>query len=363
MHRVIYNSPNGLFAGSGVPVRVNLSFGLEGEHASAREASKISRLLEEPSPPDLIMDLSVERVDPEPWQIARPLFAGPIGLLPHYLLSSETRGLDANALLARIDDLLSNGVNFITIHCSPTMELFKQARRERLTPVTSRGGGVVVRDMLINGRSRSIFAEIFADICAIAASYGSVINLGTAFRAASVAEGLDSVVREEVLIQADFVRRARTAGVAVVLEGPGHIRLAQLRDYWAMVAPLEVTPMPLGPIVSDRYPGMDHVASAIGAAHLMSLSRGGIINAVTAAEHLGGVPNFRQMQEGLRAAQVAAQSASISYDDGALEAEQAVSRRRAELESCVLDSQDAGCSRCQRLCPLISTSYASPIPV
>lgn len=360
MHRVAYNSPNRLLAGSGVPVRVNMSFGLEAEHAGAREASKITRILGEPSPPDLLMDLSVEKMDPEPWQVARPLFAGPIGLLPHYLSFSETKGLDGDALLARTDHLLNHGVNFVTVHCSPTMALFERARRERLTPLTSRGGGIVIRDMLINNRSRSIFADIFDDICVIAAGYGAVINLGTAFRAASVAEGLDGVVRAELSIQADYVRRARAAGVAVVLEGPGHIRLEQIRDYWKAIEPLEVTPMPLGPIVSDRFAAMDHVASAIGAAHLMSLSHGGIVNAVTAAEHLGGVPNFRQMREGLRAAQVAAQAASISYDSDALEAEEAVSRRRSELESCVVDGQEAGCSRCQRLCPLVSTAYTVP---
>jgi phosphomethylpyrimidine synthase len=362
MHHVEYNSPNRLRAGSELPVRVNLSFGLEMLEAAGRETVKVERLLSGETRPDLMMDLSVERADREPWQVARELFDGPLGLLPHYLLFSASEGLDPADLLARIKAVFELGINFITIHCSPTLALFEQARRERLTPITSRGGGIVVRDMLINGRSRSVFAKIFDDICAIAAQYGGVINLGTAFRAASVADGFDAVSREEIVIQAQFVHRARALGVQVVLEGPGHIRLSDLSDYWAMIAPLGVTPMPLGPIVSDRYSGMDHVASAIGAARFMSLSRGGIINAVTAAEHLGGVPNLRQMEEGLRAAQVAAQAASLEFDCAAFEAEAEICRRRASLESCVLHTEDAGCSRCQRLCPLISASYSREVP-
>lgn len=361
MHRVSYNSPNRLRAGSALPVRVNLSFGLEMLEAAGRETAKIERLLSAETRPDLMMDLSVERADREPWQVARELFDGPLGLLPHYLLFSASEGLDPANLLARIESVFKRGINFITIHCTPTLGLFKRAKRERLTPITSRGGGIIVRDMLINGRSRSLFAQIFDDVCAIAAQYGGVINLGTAFRAASVADGLDAIVREETAIQAQFVQKARKLGVQVVLEGPGHIRLSELSDYWGMIAPLDVTPMPLGPIVSDRFSGMDHVASAIGAARFMSLSGGGIINAVTAAEHLGGVPNLRQMEEGLRAAQVAAQAASLDFDGTAFEAEAEVSRRRARLESCVLHSQDAGCSRCQRLCPLISASYSREV--
>lgn len=290
MHHVEYNSPNRLRAGSELPVRVNLSFGLEMLEAAGREITKVERLLSGETRPDLMMDLSVERAEREPWQAARELFDGPLGLLPHYLLFSPSEGLDPAALLARIDSVFELGINFITIHCSPTLTLFEQARHQRLTPITSRGGGITVRDMLINGRSRSLYAEIFDDICAIAVQYGGVINLGTTFRAPSVADGFDEIVRQEIIIQSQFVHRARALGAQIVLEGPGHIRLSELDDYWAMVAPLGVTPMPLGPIVSDRFSGMDHVASAIGAARFMSLSRGGIINAVTAVEHLGGVP-------------------------------------------------------------------------
>lgn len=89
----------------------------------------------------------------------------------------------------------------------------------------------------------------------------------------------------------------------------------------------------------------------------MSLSRGGIINAVTAVEHLGGVPNLRQTIEGLRAAQVAAQAVSLEFDIAAFEKEAEICRRRSSLESCVLHTENAGCSRCQQLCPLISASY------
>ncbi|MCG6204618.1 phosphomethylpyrimidine synthase ThiC [Rhodopseudomonas sp. HC1] len=357
MAHVTYNSPDRLRVGAGLPVRVNLSFGVENSSKAHREISKISALLGGSLRPDLLMDLSIEAIDPEPWAVIRSVFSGPIGMLPHYTLFSESRGLEEDALLERIRNVTSRGVNFITIHCSPTRQLFELACRVRKIPTTSRGGGVVIRDMLINDRKRSIFALLFPDICRIASDAGTVINLGTAFRSATVADGLDDVVKEEIRIQAEYVEVARSQGVKVVLEGPGHIRADQLSDYWRLIEPLDVPPMPLGPMVSDRYPIGDHIASAIGAAQFMSLSRGGVINAITAVEHQGGVPNLRQMQEGLQAALVAAQVASTSYCEDAMREEQLIANRRAARQSCVMDSKETGCSRCERLCPLVHKAY------
>jgi phosphomethylpyrimidine synthase len=354
---VAYNSPNKLIAGTGFPVRVNLSFGIEKPNARERELAKMHDIVFGDLRPDLLMDLSVDPLEPEPWTDVRYIFDGPIGILPHYTLFDEGRGLRAEDLLDRIESVTSRGINFITIHCTPTRQLFDEAKRVRSTPVTSRGGSIVIRDMLLNGRDRSIFADIFGEVCEIAHSTGAVLNLGTAFRSASVADGLDSIVEEEIRIQSSFVEIARAKHAQVVLEGPGHIRLLQISAYWDLIKHLDVIPMPLGPMVTDRYPADDHVSAAIGAAQLMALSRGGVINAITSVEHRGGVPNLAQTRQGLRTALVAAQAVSSSFSEEALLAEVAVANRRSEQQSCVLDIGEAGCSRCQRLCPLILSSY------
>jgi len=291
MNIITYNSPNKLQVGIGLPVRVNCSFGIENSINLEREIKKIDAVLTSDIPPDIIMDLSVITTNPELWQLVREKFDGPIGVLPHYLEFSDTLGLTANTLIKRIKELFEKGVNFITIHCSPTPELFSLAKQTRTTPVTSRGGGVIIRDMQLNNRSESIFSLIFDDICHLAKEFGVIINLGTTFRAASVVEGFDTVAQEELKVQSRFCQMAKQAGVGVVLEGPGHMALNQLHSYWEHIKHLNVPPMPLGPIVTDSYSGYDHIASAIGAAHFMMLSKGGIINSITAVEHKGGVPN------------------------------------------------------------------------
>jgi phosphomethylpyrimidine synthase len=351
--QVRYNSPNRLCAGRGAPVRVNLSFGAAVLDADYRERRKMERLLNGPGRPDMLMDLSVVPLQKELWQSVRPQFAGPIGLLPHYVLFSERSGLDVKTLLTRINDVVRNGINFITIHGSPTRELIELARIKRQTPVTSRGGGIVIQDMHINQRRDNIFRLAFRDILDICAETGAVLNLGTTFRAASVWDGYDLVLKAELQSQAELIEAAKARGVHVVLEGPGHIRASQIHQYFASVSNFEVPLMPLGPIVTDVYPDGDHIASAIGAAMLMSLSHGGVINAVTPVEHLGGVPNLQQTRTGLTAALVAAQVASGTYCSEALELEQQVAFERAGAQSCVVGSPEPGCKRCSHVCPLV----------
>jgi len=59
MKNVLYNSPNKLVVGSGVPVRVNLSIGAESAQYLSREEKKLTSILNQADGPDLIMDLSV----------------------------------------------------------------------------------------------------------------------------------------------------------------------------------------------------------------------------------------------------------------------------------------------------------------
>lgn len=357
MNIITYNSPNKLKVGKGLPVRVNCSFGIENQKNLEREIKKIDAILSSDTPPDIIMDLSVITINSELWQLVREKFNGPIGVLPHYLQFSETNGITPSALVNRIKKLFEGGVNFITIHCSPTPKLFSIAKQNRITPTTSRGGGVIIKDMQINNRTENVFSLIFDEVCHLAKEYGAIINLGTAFRSASVAEGFDIVTKEELKIQSIFCQKAKELGVGVVLEGPGHMALNQLASYWSHIKNLSVPPMPLGPIVTDCFSGFDHIVNSIGSANFMMISKGGIINSITAVEHKGGIPNTNLILEGVQSAKIAAQAASLTYCKESFNLEKEVSEIRGANESCILDSDVKGCARCSQLCPLIVNNY------
>ncbi|MBK1735325.1 hypothetical protein CKO15_08520 [Halorhodospira abdelmalekii] len=357
MNSVTYGSPNKLTVGYRIPVKVNLSVGVERADSFNREYKKVRGILSLKNPPDLMMDLSSLLAKKELWEVMRAEFDGPIGVLPHYAIFNERGGLDEAELLERIENLFKSSVNFITIHCTPSHELFSLAKKDRAVPVTSRGGGIVLRDMSLNKRKVNIYELLFEDICKIAAQHGGVINLGTSFRAGSVADGFDRVAKEELVAQAKFCRMAKAYGAQVILEGPGHMPLHKLADYHKEIKAFEVPPMPLGPIVSDSDDDFDHVSSAIGAAEFMMIAKGGIINAITAVEHKGGVPSQQHLTEGLRVAKLAAQIASVTYSKEALQVEGDISKMRGVSESCILDSKKSGCSRCGHVCPLLSRNY------
>ena len=361
MKSITYNSPNKLIVGPCIPVRVNLSVGIEKIESVEREIKKIQAIMECNEPPDLMMDLSLVLTEKELWTSIRDEFYGPIGVVPHYAIFSDIIGLDVDTLLYRIKMLFKGGVNFITIHCTPSTELFLLAKETRYSPTTSRGGGIVIRDMVLNNRRKNIFSVLFEDICGLAKEFGAVINLGTTFRAASEAEGFDDVARQELVEQTKYCEAAEKSGVQVVLEGPGHISLGDLVNYYDQIKHMNAPPMPLGPIVTDNYSDLDHVAAAVGAANFMMISKGGIINAITSVEHRGGVPSLPHLLDGLKMAKLAAQIASLTYSEQAFKLENEIAKRRGKVQSCVLDSKNCGCSRCGHICPLVTGLHTENI--
>lgn len=351
-----YNSKNGLKVGFGLPVRVNASIGLakSSRYHLEKEKNKIIKLLEHSNKPDLFMDLSICNYHEELWVFLLEVFDGPVGAIPHYLAFDKKTGLDKTQLLERIHNLAESGISFITIHATPNLDLINTAISSRGLPVTSRGGKIILRDMCINSRKINIYAEIFDDICAIALKNNVVINLGTTFRSASVVDGLDAVFSAEVKQQKYFIDKALSLGAKIVLEGPGHLSMSSIDKYIKMTKGYNVPMMPLGPIITDVYPGLDHYSSAIGAAYMMYKAKGGIINSVTSIEHKGGVPSVKHLSEAIDAATVAAHAASLTYNRQSHDKEKTIMKIRANNQSCVTSPQKGiGCARCNHLCPLV----------
>ena len=59
------------------------------------------------------------------------------------------------------------------------------------------------------------------------------------------------------------------------MEGIGHIPMLKIPDYVRYLRKEIYIPfMPLGPIVSDRTSGQDHITAAVGAAYMATLGGG-----------------------------------------------------------------------------------------
>jgi phosphomethylpyrimidine synthase len=245
--------------------------------------------------------------------------------------------------------------------------MYELARATRQTATTARGGGIVVRDMLINNREESVLAERFDDIMAILARHGVALSLGTTFRPASTVDALDAVHIAELERQQTFYQAAREFGVPTMLEAVGHMRLGDIAKFTRLIREQLHYPGPvmtLGPIPTDAAVGHDHIANALGAGMLAVEGGVNVINSVTREEHTGQVPVLDSILEGLRAARIAAHSANISlFPDLDFPAEKRMNDKRGGSYTCVVDGglfeQSAktrfamGCTRCGNECPLL----------
>ena len=131
----------------------------------------------------------------------------------------------------------------------------------------------------------------------------------------------------------ELTHRAREAGVQVMVEGPGHIPLNEVA--WNMEteravcddAPFYV----LGPLVTDVFPGYDHITSAIGATEA-ARAGAAMLCYVTPKEHVG-LPNAEDVKQGCIAYKIAAHAGDIARGiRGAREWDDDISRARAALD-------------------------------
>jgi phosphomethylpyrimidine synthase len=177
------------------------------------------------------------------------------------------------------------------------------------------------------------------------------LSLGDGLRPGSLADATDRAQVQELLILGELVARARERGVQAMVEGPGHIPLAQvamnvqLEKSLCQGAPFYV----LGPLVTDVAPGYDHITSAIGGA-LAAMAGADFLCYVTPAEHLG-LPTVEDVRQGVIAARIAGHAADIVKGiPGAREWDAEMSRARKALDwerqiALAVDPDRARCDR------------------
>ncbi|KJS82066.1 MAG: phosphomethylpyrimidine synthase [Peptococcaceae bacterium BICA1-8] len=241
-----------------------------------------------------------------------------IGTVPLYQVLVETQKRDQgmvemteDEIFAGIEKHCEDGADFITVHCGVTLEVIQELRaRGRVMDIVSRGGSFITAWMLHHQKQNPLF-EQFDRLLEIARKYDVTLSLGDGLRPGCLADATDSPQIMELIILGGLVKRAREAGVQVMVEGPGHVPLDQIEANMKLEktlchnAPFYV----LGPLVTDIAPGYDHITSAIGGA-IAASSGADFLCYVTPAEHLG-LPTAEDVKEGVVAARIAAHAADL----------------------------------------------------
>ena len=256
----------------------------------------------------------------------------PIGTVPIYsmIIGRRIEDLTYDVILKEIERQAQQGVDYFTIHAG-VLRAHLDLVAPRVTGIVSRGGSLLAKWMITHGKENPMF-ELFDEISAIMREYDVTYSLGDGLRPGCLADASDAAQLAELRTLGELVQRARAKGVQAMVEGPGHVPLDQIG--WNMQLEQEVCDdapfYVLGPLVTDVFPGYDHVTSAIGATEA-ARHGAAMLCYVTPKEHVG-LPKADDVKQGCIVYKIAAHAGDIARGiAGAREWDDDLSRARAAL--------------------------------
>jgi phosphomethylpyrimidine synthase len=281
---------------------------------------------------DTLMDLSTGGNLDECRQAILDHATIPIGTVPIYsmIIGRRIEDLTYDVILKEIERQAQQGVDYFTIHAGVLREHLPFIAK-RTTGIVSRGGSLLAKWMLHHRKQNPMF-ELFDEISAIMREYDVTYSLGDGLRPGCLADASDAAQLAELHTLGELVQRARAAGVQAMVEGPGHVPLdqigfnMQLEQRVCDDAPFYV----LGPLVTDVFPGYDHITSAIGATEA-ARHGAAMLCYVTPKEHVG-LPRAEDVKAGCIAYKIAAHAGDIARGiNAARQWDDDLSRARAAL--------------------------------
>lgn len=303
-----------------------LSSGLEEEVQKVKTSIKYGA--------DTIMDLSTGGNLDEIRSAVISSSSVPIGTVPMYQIIHDVgdiKNLDIKSMLKTLEKQACQGVSYFTIHAGFLLKFMPLVAKRKMG-IVSRGGSLMASWML-HYHKENPFYEAFDEICEICAKYDVALSLGDSLRPGCLYDATDEAQISELRVLGELQKRAYEKNVQVMIEGPGHVPLNQIQKNMELEqelcndAPFYV----LGPLPTDIGAGYDHITSAIGGT-LAAFYGASMLCYVTAKEHLG-LPNEKDVREGIIAHKIAAHAADVALGrKGAIERDHAMSDARYNFD-------------------------------
>jgi len=256
----------------------------------------------------------------------------PIGTVPIYsmIIGRGIEDLTYDVILKEIEKQAKQGVDYFTIHAGVLREHLPYVRK-RLIGIVSRGGSLLAKWILTHNKQNPMY-EIFDDICDIMREYDVSFSLGDGLRPGGLADATDEAQLRELATLGELTERAWAKGCQVMVEGPGHVPFDQIEYNMKLQrrlchgAPFYV----LGPLVTDIFPGYDHITSCIGATSA-GYHGASMLCYVTPKEHLG-LPKKDDVKQGCVAYKIAAHAADVALGiPGSRDRDDELTKARAAL--------------------------------
>ena len=364
--------------GGGLRTKINVNLGISGDAKDyAVEMAKVDMALKFGA--EAIMDLSnygktntfrKQLIERSPAMIGTVPMYDAIGYLEKDLLD-----ITAEDFLRVVRAHAEEGVDFMTIHAGINRRAVEAFRRDpRKMNIVSRGGSLLFAWMMMTDNENP-FYEYYDDVLEILREYDVTISLGDALRPGCIDDATDAGQISELIELGALTERAWAKDVQVMVEGPGHMSMSEIAANMKIQkrlchnAPFYV----LGPLVTDIFPGYDHITSAIGGA-IAAASGADFLCYVTPAEHLR-LPDINDVKEGIIASRIAAHAADIAKGiPHATDADNAMAEARhkvdwEEMFKIAVDPEKARayfestppadrhtCSMCGKMCAVRTTN-------
>lgn len=236
----------------------------------------------------------------------------PVGTVPIYsmIIGRKIEDLTESVIMETLLHQAKQGVDYFTIHAGVRRAHLPLVRK-RLIGIVSRGGSLLAKWMLHHQKENPMYTH-FDEICDIMREYDVTFSLGDGLRPGGLSDATDAAQLAELETLAELTERAWKKGCQVMVEGPGHIPFDQIEYNMKLQrqlchgAPFYV----LGPLVTDVFPGYDHITSAIGAT-AAAFHGASMLCYVTPKEHVG-LPKKDDVKAGCIAYKIAAHAADVA---------------------------------------------------
>lgn len=283
---------------------------------------------------DTIMDLSTGRDIHQTREWILRNSPVPVGTVPMYQALEKVGGdpvkLTWDVYRDTVIEQCEQGVDYMTVHAG-VLKAHIPLTVGRVTGIVSRGGSIMAAWCLAHDRESFLYTN-FDELCGILARYDVTFSLGDGLRPGSIADANDAAQFAELRTLGELTTIAKSHGVQVMIEGPGHVPMHKIVENVRLEEELcEEAPFyTLGPLATDIAPAYDHITSAIGAA-IIAQAGTAMLCYVTPKEHLG-LPNRKDVKDGVIAYKIAAHAADLAKNHpGAQVRDDALSKARFEF--------------------------------
>jgi phosphomethylpyrimidine synthase len=261
---------------------------------------------------DTVMDLSTGGDLDRTRQAIVQASPVPIGTVPIYsmIVGRKIEDLTPEVILAEVRRQAEQGVDYFTIHAG-VLRAHLPLVKDRLIGIVSRGGSLLAKWMLVHGRENPMYT-LWDELCGVLREHDVTFSIGDGLRPGGLADATDPAQLAELSTLGELTERAWRHGVQVMIEGPGHVPFDQIEFNMKLErrlchgAPFYV----LGPLVTDVFPGYDHITSCIGAT-AAAYHGASMLCYVTPKEHVG-LPKKDDVKQGCIAYKIAAHAADVA---------------------------------------------------